>query len=374
MMVSNSQWGEMVDSSNRLKIDASILNTFGDTPVDLSDLEAVRLLLGGSSIIDWNRANFRSIEQVDRYLRLNRLNMDDPEDRWRLNYVHGEAINYLEEHLGLQFPPDLQKPADVRQIFTQASHIGGFRRRQILACVILKLMHVINHMEAAELRHQTALSEADLMDLAEREIKSAAQRMRACGFPLVAFYGSRKARNSIITKLLAKRDNIAATIFDKLRFRIVTEDIHHILPAISWLTREVFPFNYVIPGQSHNNLVRFRDMIQRPQYAQLGPLRSNGIEPNEEVPLNPEENPFSGNSYRVINFIADFPVRIDHLVNIRYGALLGRTVFVMVEFQIVDRETARLNEEGENAHALYKKRQHTIVQSRLRKGTRRKDR
>jgi uncharacterized protein (TIGR04552 family) len=43
----------------------------------------------------------------------------------------------------------------------------------------------------------------------------------------------------------------------------------------------------------------------------------------------------------------------------------------MVEFQIVDRETARLNEEGENAHALYKQRQHNIVQSRLRKGTRR---
>ena len=291
------------------------------------------------------------------------------------NQVHQQLQAPLaEEHLGLHFPPDLQKPADVRQIFVQASHIGGFRRQQILACVILKLMHVINHMEAAELRHQTALSEADLMDLAEREIKSAAQRMRARGFPLVAFYGSRKARNSIITKLLAKRENIAATIFDKLRFRIVTEDVHHILPAISWLTREVFPFNYVIPGQSHNNLVRFRDMVRHPRYAEIGPVPSNGIELNEEIDLNPEDNPFSGNSYRVINFIVDFPVRIDHLVNIRYGALLGRTVFVMVEFQIVDRETARLNEEGENAHALYKQRQHSIVQSRLRKGTRKKDR
>ena len=359
-----------MNNSNELEIDTSILRAFGDAPLNLSDVEAVRLLLRGNSVIDWNRANFRSREEVNRYLKLNRLNMDDPEDRWRLNYVHGEAINYLEEHLGLEFPPDLQRPDDVREIFTLASQVGGFRRRQILACVILKLMHVINHMEAAELRHQTPLSEADLMDLAEREIKVAAQRMRDSGFPLVAFYGSRKARNSIITKLLAKRENIAATVFDKLRFRIVTEDAQHILPAIAWLTREVFPFNYVIPGQSHNNLVQFRDMLRAPQFQHIGTLLSNGIE-EESLSSPAEENSFSGNSYRVINFIVDFPVRIDHLVDIRYGALLGRTVFVMVEFQIVDRETARANEEGENAHALYKQRQHAIVQSRLRKGTRR---
>ena len=73
-----------------------------------------------------------------------------------------------------------------------------------------------------------------------------------------------------------------------------------------------------------------------------------------------------------VNFIADFPVRIDHLVDVRYGALLGRTVFVMVEFQVIDRQTARENEEGENAHRLYKERQRSIVQARLRKGGRRR--
>jgi len=349
------------------------MHTFGDEPVDLSDLEAVRLILSGNSVIDWNRANFRTLQEVDRYLHLNRLNMNDPEDRWRLRYVHGEAINYLEEHLGLHFPAELHAPDDVRSLFVQASQPGGFRRRQILACVILKLMHVINHMEAAELRHQTALSEADLMDLAEREITAAAERMRAQGFPLVAFYGSRKARNSIITKLLAKRENIAATVFDKLRFRLVTHDTQHVLPAIVWLARNLFPFNYTIPGQSHNNLMRFQDMIGTPEYHSLrDQLLSNGIEAEvTESPLDPERNPFSGASYRIINFIADFPVRIDHLVDVQFGALLGRTVFVMVEFQVLDRITAKANEEGENAHSLYKNRQRSIVESRLRKGGRR---
>ncbi len=354
-----------------LDINASLLSAFGDQPLSLSDLEAVRLVLNGDSIIDWNRANFRTIQEVDRYLRLHQLDISKPEDLWRLQYVHGEAVNYLEEHLGLSFPADLQKPRDVREIFLQASHIGGFRRKQILACVLLKLMHVINHMEAAELRYQTPLSEADLMELAEKRIMSAAEAMRASGFPLVAFYGSRKARNSIITKLIAKRENIAATIFDKLRFRIVTHDREHILPAITWLTRNLFPFNYVIPGQSHNNLLLFRSMLRDAPFTELGEeLSSNGIAEEEE--LTTDENPFSGNSYRMINFIADFPVRIDHLVDVRYGALLGRTVFVMVEFQVIDRQTARENEEGENAHRLYKDRQRSIVQARLRKGGRRR--
>ena len=60
----------------------------------------------------------------------------------------------------------------------------------------------------------------------------------------------------------------------------------------------------------------------------------------------PEKNPFSGNSYRMVNFIVDFPVRVDELVKLRTGVSLGRTVFAMVEFQVLDRDTARQNEEA----------------------------
>ena len=46
----------------------------------------------------------------------------------------------------------------------------------------------------------------------------------------------------------------------------------------------------------------------------------------------------------------------------------GSTVFLMVEFQLVDERTARLNEEGENAHSLYKQRQFEEVARRLKRG------
>lgn len=336
----------------------------------LGDVDAIRLLLKGNSVIDWNRAHFPDRAAVDRFLALHLLDLDEAEDRRRVRFVHGEAVHYLQEHLGLQFPRDLSEPDDVRDIFVRASETGGFRRRQILSCVILKLMHVINHLEAAELRHQTPLPEAAILDLAERRIVAAADRMRAEGFPLVAFYGSRKTRNSVITKLIAKKENTAATVFDKLRFRLVTEQPEHIMPALAWLTRELFPFNYVIPGQSHNNLVDLRASLRQLDLDSLRDSLQNPDPPDTATYPHPEDNPFSGASYRMINFIVDFPVRVDHLVDVRYGPMLGRTVFALVEFQVLDRETARANEEGENAHRLYKQRQRAIVEKRLKKGGR----
>ena len=342
-----------------------------DLALTPDQLETVRLIVHGNSVIDWNRSNFRTRAEVTQFLKLHQLDVDDPEDQRRLRFVYGEAVNYLEDHLGLNFPEDLRSPDDVRDVFVEASNTGGFRRRQIQACVILKLMHVINHLETAELKHQTPLSEAELLDLAERRIVAAADKMRQAGFPLVAFYGSRKTRNSVITKLLAKKENTAATIFDKLRFRIVTEHKDHVLPAIAWLTQNLFPFNYLIPGESHNNLVHLDEILRRPEYANYVKTMQGG-HATEDRKLNPKENPFSGSSYRMVNFIVDFPVRVDHLVNVRYGALLGRTAMVLVEFQVLDKETARLNEEGDNAHKLYKERQKAIVGRRLRKGSRAK--
>jgi uncharacterized protein (TIGR04552 family) len=349
-------------------IDVSMRSLLSDGALSVGDLDAIRLALKGNSVIDWNRTHFSDRAAVDRFLRLHLLDIERTEDLRRLRFVHNEAMNYLEEHLGITFPDDLREPKDIRDIFVLASHTGGFRRRQILACAILKLMHVINHMEAAELRFQTPLSEARILDLAERRIVAAADRMRGEGFPLVAFYGSRKTRNSIITKLIAKKENTAATIFDKLRFRIVTEEHRHILPAVSWLTKNLFPFNYVIPGQSHNNLVHMGEVLEDSNYDGIRALLQGGLEADDQ--LHAEDNPFSGGSYRMINFIVDFPVRVDDEAPVRYGAMLGRTVFALVEFQVIDRETARRNEEGENAHKFYKDRQRSIVAKRLKKGGR----
>ena len=355
-----------------LHLDTTFAAAFSAHNVGLQELEAVRLILQGNSVIDWHKLDLNDLDAVDSFLRLQLIDPEDADDKTRLRFVFNQSVTYLEEHLGLRFPKDLRDPDDVRQIFIAAStYSGRFRRRQTLACMILKLMHVINHMEAADLKFQMPISEAELLDRAEKRIIATADEMRAEGHQLVAFYGSRKTRTSMITKLLAKRETIAATIFDKLRFRIITEKPDQILPVLGQLTQRLFPFNYVIPNQSHNNLVHLRRLIKdTPHYKDL----SDQLQRLRSRPADwlPEKNPFSGNSYRMVNFIADFPVRVDEIrpeMDEEDNYLLGRVVFVMVEFQIIDQETARKNEKGDNAHQLYKARQRRIVESRLLRGS-----
>jgi len=350
-----------------LELDTALSRVVAEQTITLEEVEAIRLLLSGGSVVDWHKAAFEEIESVDRLLGLLLIDMADPADRERLRYVFNEAVSFLEEHVQLRFPDYLRNPDDVREVFLWASQTGGFRRRQILSCVILKLMHVIHHMEAADLKLKTAISEAELLDLAEADILRKGRQMREQGVPVMSFYGSRKTRSSVISKLLAKRDNIAATVFDKLRFRVVVERREDMCSALVWLTHNVFPFNYVIPGQSHNNLLDPDEIL-----ASLSDDERAQTQVLQDVPVIAEtgKNEFSGQTYSMFNFIMDYPVRLPDSVSRSYSLELGRVVFVKVEFQLLDEETARLNEQGENAHHRYKQRQHEVVARRLMRGER----
>jgi uncharacterized protein (TIGR04552 family) len=330
----------------------------------LQDVEAIRLLLSGGSPIDWQRLAFRGLTDVDRFLALHLIDVDDADDRTRLRYVYNEAVSYLEENLGLTFPAEIRSPEDVRQPFLWASQWDGFRRTQILSCVILKLMHVIQHMEAADLRHKAAISEEACFDLAYRRVLDGLGELREAGLPIVSVHASRKARSSVISKLIAKRDNVAATIFDKIRFRIVTQQPGDIVPTLAWLTQHLFPFNYVIPGQSYNNLVRPEDVI-----AQLPREERTQVIPEPPILAQHGKNEFSGSSYRMLNFIVDLPVALpDDVRPAGFSFELGKVVYVLIEFQVLDEATAEANERGDSAHHAYKARQDRVVAARLKRG------
>lgn len=348
-----------------LEIDTSFQGApFDQQPMEPQDVEALRVMLTGDSVIDWRTMVLPDHEAVDRFLRTQLIDTSDPKDLERLRYVFNEAVSYLEEHLRLRFPRELRNPRDVRDVFVWANQSDGFRRTQVLSCVTLKLMHVIHHMEAADLKFRLPVSEAQYLHLAHRRILEQAERMREIGLPIMAFYGSRKSRSAMITKLLAKKKAVAATIFDKLRYRVIVTEHDDIAPVLGWLARHVFPFNYVVPNESHNNLLHPDALV-----AQLvgNERESAGSRPFPFDRIH-TKNEFSGASYRAINWICDYPVRIPDTVENPFAMELGRVIHVNVEFQLLDETTARRNEQGENAHRLYKARQHKRVAARLKRG------
>jgi uncharacterized protein (TIGR04552 family) len=213
------------------------------------ELEALRLLLRGGSVIDWRRLEFETADEVSRFLALNQFDLDDPRDERRVRSILGQAVDYLRAEFGYRVASPVAEPADVRDLFLLASGAAEPHRYRRIACVVLKVMHVIHHLEARELLFRTAIREADLADRAHRRIMAEAERMHDHGLPIVEFRGNTKTRSSLVTKLLAKKESVAAQIFDRVRYRIVTERTDQIPSVVWYLAEHLFPFSYAVPAR-----------------------------------------------------------------------------------------------------------------------------
>jgi uncharacterized protein (TIGR04552 family) len=136
------------------------------------------------------------------------------------------------------------------------------------------------------------------------------------------------------------------------------------------MLRHIFPFNYVIPSQSTNTLFHFRSYCDaHPHLRELA--RSLNLAPEFEDGAPRVDNRFSADSYRVVHFVVDLPVRLppDMAKQAPAGAhALGPVVFVQTEFQIIDRGSEQQNELGEASHDAYKERQKRAVMHRLKVG------
>ena len=94
----------------------------------LGDLERMRLVLRGGSVIDWRRLHFQTREEVDRYLRLCLFEPDDPFDRARLQRILDEAVDYLRTTFRYAVAEAVAHPAQLQDLFLLASGVGGLRR------------------------------------------------------------------------------------------------------------------------------------------------------------------------------------------------------------------------------------------------------
>jgi uncharacterized protein (TIGR04552 family) len=332
----------------------------------LFDLESVRLILRGDSIIDWHRLNLASDRDARRFLIEQEFDPDDAADRARLERVKNEAVSFLRRHFEFPIPAPVAH-ATAEEMLVLASTKG---HRQLCACTILKAMHIIHHLDGRELLFSIPMSDQDVFHLVEEKIYRVIGGMLAAGFPITEFIGGRKNKDSLYTKLLSKADTVASAIYDKLRFRIVTRGAEDILPTLLYLCENLFPFNYVVPGQSINTMFHFRSHCEAdPHLRGMIPSFQTGL----DDAFTPSDNSFSAGNYRVIHFVVDLPVRLpSEIMEMAPPAAwaLGPIIFVLVEFQIIDRETEAANELGDASHAKYKERQKQAVMRRLKLGVR----
>lgn len=249
----------------------------------------------------------------------------------------------------------------------------GKGHRQMCACTILKTVHIINHMAGRELLFRLPISDRDLFHFVEEKVYRVVGTMLSSGFPITEFVGGRKNLDSTYTKLLSKWEATAAALYDKLRFRIVTRTRDQLLPVLNYLTEQLFPFSYVVPGESTNTILPFNSYCEaHPHLSKMVPSFQGGV----DDALTPVDNRFSAPNYRVIQFVADLPLRVPpHLMELAPpgSEKLGPIVYMLCEFQLLDAESEAANESGDASHEAYKARQRAAVARRLRLGARRKD-
>ena len=361
-------------TSQYLDFDIRLQRQLALQDIRLADLESIRLLLRGGSIVDWYRLNFKTLEEIDTFLRANRYDTTNPEDSDRIRYLLRAAAGYLERNFGYTFPPELVEPKDVRSVFLLPASDSPHQK---LACMMLKVVHIINHIEAYELRYQLPTSDQEMFSMVEREVTECVADMRARGLGITDYVASRKTRDSLVTKLLSKRRTIAAQVFDKLRFRLVAGSREELIPVLRHMTQHLFPFNYVIPEESRNDILSFRELVESSPRLR-GKINQLQFDLRLEERLRPESpnggglaNPCTADVYHEISFVVDYPLRIDGLLQ-RIGPdaprHLGRIVYLQVEFQVLDKTTFARNEAGEANHEAYKKRQRRLVLQRLVRG------
>ena len=343
----------------------------------LGDVEAVRLLLRGGSVIDWHRLEFHTEEEVNNFLMTNMMDVRDPVDVKRMNYLFNASINYLAQTFAYRFPQKITGISKIQELFLLASNPKK-DRTQVLACSLLKIMHTIQHIEAREILFNVRISTHEIATVAERRVSELINRIMSETDIIVEFVGGQKTRSSIVTKLLSKKESVASVIFDRIRFRIVTRKRSDILPLLNYLLTNLLPFNYIVPLESQNTLIPFSRLIERNRYLSRYRERLQlDIDIEKEEAAERNRNIFSGRTYRTINFVSDIPLRVNELapnIDPELTARLGRLVFANIEFQIVDYQAHLNNERGENSHDRYKARQLTLVQDRLRRGLLRKNR
>jgi len=332
----------------------------------LHDVEALRLILSGGSVIDWHRLNLLDEAEAARFIENHGVKLDEPKDRAYIEHTKREAVSYLRRHFAFAIPKPVEE-ASVEQLLLLASGKG---HRQVCACTILKTVQIINHMAGRELLFRLPVSDRDLFHLVEEKVYRVVGTMLSEGFPITEFIGGRKNLDSTYTKLLSKPEATAAALYDKLRFRIVTRTPEHVLPVLHYLTEQLFPFNYVVPKQSTNTIFHFRS------YCDQNPHLANMVKdfqgPVDDA-LLPTDNRFSAPTYRVIQFVTDVPVRVPpHLMELAPAGSenLGPIVYMLCEFQVLDAESEAANETGEASHDAYKQRQRQAVFRRLRRGSR----
>ncbi len=285
------------------------------------------VLIGGDSSIDLPELKVGNWDEATDFLRCYGYDPEVPADARTMHGVIVEALSFIERKLltprewsrGVRPPDDILLCDDVRHLLMWAGgNTPNDRLKRAWACAVLRVMHTIAHLEGVNRYVSANAARQQIMARFQRFIWRDEQRAMWFGDADNKIrlerveWKEQKTRNSIILKLLHKKDNVAETIFDYLGIRIVTKRLGDVMMAVKFLRMfHIVSYPNAIPARARNNLIdvgRFRSQVETLRDM----LTAGSISPTEfetmvarltaaqKDPNAEQTNPHSSAAYRSI--------------------------------------------------------------------------
>lgn len=391
------------------------------------DWKAFDVLLEGGSALDQDfySRSFKTNNSIEHFMQGYGYNLGDPIQRAELFGNYQEAVEFVRRYFlkegnseghDFQIPVTIQQITGIEDVFKMAAGSGS-KEEMLWAAVFLKVMHTILHADK-DLRYQYfSLIQTQIFDrfyrFMDRDQNDELFLMSNVSdekIPIVDFQTkSKKSRDSIIIKMLHKKENVAEELFDRIGIRFVTKNKFDVIRVISFLLEHnVFILHNIKPSRSQNSVVdlkqfredyfkllkkALRDSMDHDDFYE----RAVKLAEDDEIPYQKSSrNEHSSKRYRAVHFtgrqlihyqnpLASQISEIKRLakkmkvedgtdeLNSKIASLdmshITRELrfFYPFEVQVTDMESHEMNTKGEASHRAYKKSQVKSAMERLMK-------
>lgn len=240
--------------------------------------EVLNVFMEGASPLEFQSfiGQLKNEDQVAPFLTGYGFDLDNPIHRAELFGTYQESLQFIKRYflkegnpdgLDLQMPHELSMITEIKQLLilaTKAQSDGKKIEVALWAGIVLKVMHTFLHADK-DLRHRYfSAIQTQVLDRLYRYIHRTEEGDLFLGTPKEKFQvpladfqtKSKKTRESIIIKLLHKKENVAEELFDRIGVRFITKNKFDALRVIKFLVDHYITIPHNIkPSRSINTLV-----------------------------------------------------------------------------------------------------------------------
>lgn len=352
-------------------------------------------VLGENKSIDLPRLFLQDRQEALNFLHTYGFDLSHAEDLKSVWKYHRDSIEILEKELltdDEKIPSILRNKeelGDITKLFLIASTTYSLNSKenesiikteikshsiQTWACAILKVMHVLIHLDNDLFSSFTDDIKYQILKPIQQHIHNEDQqvflglgeeRIELCHYQ----EKSLKQKHSGVIKLLARQDLIAMTLLDRVGVRFITKNIVDIFRVVQYLVdHNLISYPHVISSLSKNTICPtplFMNALEacvsnegRINLEDLNHRLNESL--NKNVDSENSVNPFTSDDFKFLKFITRQFLKID-----RGPDKKKLRFFYPFEIQILDEKTFEANLRGEASHEEYKKRQKLAARQRV---------